>query len=239
MTKRSGNFKDALRPGAFFFRGAARYVMRMIRAAAIGFFAAILGTGWSAACRAQDAVTLCSTNPAYSIDVMRNVLAAQLQRDHDPALDAEPPDQMAAEAAQQGIKDCAADLQHNPAIFQALSGLSGSELPVGWDAYNTACADHGGSKGECIKAEIGSVRALKHMVATDQPPGAKSLVEACELVLQTDPPMAEWRSCVDTALAAHADPARDLQCKTTVAWHVAKTGAEAGQLLRSCLQKPS
>jgi hypothetical protein len=199
---------------------------------------AVLGIAGATACLAQESpqTALCRTNPAYNLDVMRGVLLAQLQRDHDPALDAEPPDQMAAEAVEQGIKDCANDLQANPAIYAALSPLGPLDLPVGWDAYNTACTDHAASKAACIKAEVGSVQALKRMVATDQPPGAKALVEACELVLQTDPPMAEWRACVDTALAVHADPARAAQCKTTVIWHAAKTGAEAGQVLRTCLQ---
>ena len=174
------------------------------------------------ACRAQDdaEATLCQSNPAYSSSVMRSVLEAQLQKDHDSALDAESPDQMAAEASAQGIKDCASDLRRNPAIYQALAGLSGTELPVGWDAYNTACSDRSGSKADCIKAEVGSVRALKHMVATD-------------------PAMTDWRECVDVGLSAHAAPARAAQCKTTVAWHTAKTGAQAGTMLKACLQRPS
>ena len=203
-------------------------------------FAMLLALAWRApAARAQDdaAASLCRTNPAYSAAVMRSVLLAQLQKDHDPALDAEPPDQMAAEASEQGVKDCATELRREPSIYKALAPLSGSDLPVGWDAYNTACSDHSQTKADCIKAEVGSVRALKRMMATDQPPGAKALVESCELVLQSDPAMADWRECVDTALAAHADPGRAAHCKTSVAWHVAKTGAEAGTILRTCLQR--
>ncbi len=208
--------------------------MRFTLAAALLF---IYGTVARAADDAE--TTLCRSNPAYSIEVMRNVLQAQLQKDHDPALDAESPDQMADEAVEQGVKDCAADLQRNPAIYKALAPLTGNDLPVGWDAYNTACSDRNVSKAACIAAEVGSVRALKRMMVTDQPPGAKALVESCELVLTADPPMADWRECVDTALAAHADADRARQCKTAVAWHVAKTGVEAGKILRGCLGKGS
>jgi hypothetical protein len=237
MTKRDMKFKDGLRRRGVFLPAAAGYERRMKYTMLMG---ALLLAG-APACRAQDdaEATLCQSNPAYSSSVMRSVLEAQLQKDHDSALDAESPDQMAAEASAQGIKDCASDLRRNPAIYQALAGLSGTELPVGWDAYNTACSDRSGSKADCIKAEVGSVRALKHMVATDQPPGAKALVETCELVLQTDPAMTDWRECVDVGLSAHAAPARATQCKTTVAWHTAKTGAQAGTMLKACLQRPS
>jgi hypothetical protein len=237
MTKRGGKFKDGLRRSTFLFWAPPSYESRMRYAVLIG----ILVLAGTPACRAQDdaATALCRTNPAYSIDVMRSVLEAQLQKDHDPALDAEPPAQMAAEAAEQGVKDCATDLRANTPIYQALSGLTASEQQVGWDAYNTACSDRSGSKADCIRAEVGAVRALKHMVATDQPPGAKTLVETCELVLQTDPAMSEWRECVDTALLVHADTGRVTQCKTSVAWHVAKTGAQAGAILKACLARAS
>jgi hypothetical protein len=183
------------------------------------------------------AATVCRGNPAYSLPVMQSVLDSQLSKDHDPALDAEPPDQMAAEAVEQGVQECATELRRTPAIFQVMSGLGGNDLSVGWDAYNTACDSHGVSKADCIKAEVGSVRALKRMVVTDQPKGAKALVETCELVLQTDPPMAEWRTCVDQALAVHASPDAAARCKTAVTWHVAKTGAEAAQPIVQCLRR--
>jgi hypothetical protein len=192
--------------------------------------------GGASAARAEDAVTtLCRSNPAYGVDVMRGVLEAQLQKDHDPALDDQPPAQMAVEASEQGIKDCAAELQSHLAISQALLPLRGAELEVGWDAYNTACTDRAGSKADCIKAEVGSVRALKRMMATNQPPGAKTLVETCELVLVSEPSMADWRECVDLGLAAHAAEDRAVHCKTIVPWHGAKTGTEAGKIVAACL----
>jgi len=183
------------------------------------------------------AASICRGNPAYSLAVMRSVLESQLSKDHDPALDAEPPDQMAAEAVEQGVADCAAELRRDPAIYQVMSGLGGNDLAIGWDAYNTACDTHTRSKADCIKAEVGSVRALKRMVATDQPAGAKALVETCELVLQTDPAMAEWRVCVDQTLAVHASAGAAARCKTSVTWHVAKTGAEAAQPIVACLRR--
>jgi hypothetical protein len=200
--------------------------------------AALVLAAYSAPAVADDALAaLCRTNPAYSLSVMQSVLESQLSKDHDPALDAEPPDQMAAEAVEQGVADCATDLRKNPAIYQVMSGLTGSELSIGWDAYNTACDAHAASKADCIKAEVGSVRALKRMVATDQPAGAKALVETCELVLQSDPAMAEWRACVDQTLAVHATPGVAARCKTSVTWHVAKTGAEAAQPIVQCLRR--
>jgi hypothetical protein len=182
------------------------------------------------------ATTLCATNPAYSQEVMRSVLEAQLQKDHDPALDAEPPAQMAAETAQLGVQNCATELRANPDILQALTGLSPIDTPVGWDAYNTTCDDRKASKGACIKAEIGSAQALRHMAQKDQPPGAKALVQACQLVLKSDLAMAEWRLCVDQGLAVHAPAAKAAQCKTSVNWHVAKDGAEAGGAVAACLK---
>ena len=200
----------------------------------LGLFLVATSVAWG-----EDAATiLCRSNPAYGVDIMRGVLEAQLQKDHDPALDAQPPAQMAVEASEQGIKDCAAELQAHPAIFQALVTLSGSELEVGWDAYNSACGDRGGSKADCIKSEVGSVRALKRMIATDTPPGAKTLVETCELVLQSEPSMADWRECVDLGLAAHAAADRATRCKTIVPWHGARTGAEAGKIVAACLSRP-
>jgi hypothetical protein len=184
-----------------------------------------------------DPVTqLCATNPAYSPSVMSAVLSAQLAKDHDEALDAEPPAQMAAEAAALGIKDCAADLNAHPDIVRALTGLSPVDEQVAWDAYNTTCSDRASSKADCIKAESGSAQALRHMAQTNQPPGAQPLVQACGLILTSGFAMAEWRLCVDQALAVHATPDKARQCKTSVNWHVAKTGAQAGAILAACLK---
>ncbi len=190
-----------------------------------------------AAHAADDAATrICRTNPAFTSTVMQSVLQAQLEKDHDPALDAESPEQIAAEATEQGVNDCAAELRANPGILTVMTGLTGYELQVGWDAFNISCADHKASKAECIRAEIGSVRALKRMIATNQPSGAKALVEACELVLQSDPAMAEWRSCVDQTLAMHASSDKAASCKLSVSWHTAKTGAEAAAAIGKCLK---
>jgi hypothetical protein len=188
--------------------------------------------------RAADdaAATLCRSNPAFTPAVMQSVLQAQLEKDHDPALDAESPEQLANEASEQGVADCATELRGDSALFQVLAALHGNELQIGWDAFNTSCADHKASKAECIKAEVGSVRSLKRMVATDQPPGAKALVQTCELVLETDPPMAEWRSCVDRTLAMHPSAEGAARCKLSVTWHVAKSGAAAAAAIGGCLQ---
>jgi len=196
--------------------------------------------GWCGAAAAQsggDAALsqLCASNPAFSESIMRDALDAQLTKDHDPALDTTPPEQLAQQAVGQAISDCAKDLAHDTATLQALSGLAGADRAVAWDAYNTTCSDHGATRGDCIRAELGSVRALKRMVATDDPKGSKALVETCELVLQTDPAMADWRQCVDQGLAVHADPDKTAQCKLQVAWHSAKTGAEAGRIVAACL----
>jgi hypothetical protein len=199
--------------------------------AAVLFWAGVAGAQTSAG------IALCRGNAAYSADVMRNVLAAQLEKDHDAALDAEPPEQMAAEASAQGVKDCATDMQNNPPLYEALAGLSGADIQVGWDAYNTACSDRTSSKAACVKAEVGAVRALKRMVATNQPPGARTLVETCELVLKSEPAMADWRECVDTALAVHAPAGDAARCKTAVPWHTSKTGAESGRVVSDCLTR--
>ena len=184
-----------------------------------------------------DLMAICATNPAYAPDVMRSVLNAQLQKDHDEALDAEPPEQMANEAAGLGIKECAADLAAHPEIGQALKGLALVDQQVAWDAYNTSCNDHGATKAACMKAEIGSAQALRRMSRTNDPAGSRALVSACQLVLVTDFAMVEWRTCVDAGLAVHATPARAAQCKTSVNWHVAKTGAQAGAILAGCLRQ--
>jgi hypothetical protein len=186
--------------------------------------------------RAEDqAATLCRGNPAYALNVITSILAAQLQRDHDPALDAEPPDKMAAEAVEQGVKDCADTLRRDPETAQVLASLSGNDQQLAWDAFNTNCADHVASRAACVRAEVASVHALKRMTARDEPPGAKTLVEACELVLKPDPAIAEWRECVDLGLAAHADRGAAKRCKTSVPWHVTGSGAEAGHTLAACL----
>lgn len=179
---------------------------------------------------------LCATNPAYSLQVMQSVVNAQLARDHDPSLDDAPPDQIARQAVQQGIIDCAKEMQRDPALYRVLSGLAFDERAIGWDAYNTACDDRHQSKGDCVMAEVGASRALKRMVASNNPAGSRALVQACQLVMRGTPPMTDWRECVDAGLATHAAPARAEACKLSVQWHVAKTGAEAGRLLGACLR---
>ncbi len=182
------------------------------------------------------AIALCGQNPAFSVSIMRTVIAEQLNTTHDPSLDTESPDQLATDAANRGIADCTADIARNPDIFQALSGLSPADATIGWDAYNVACADHIASKAACIRAEIASQKALRRMSATNTPPGARALVETCALVLPQTPAMAEWRACVDVALAVHAPEDVADACKTTVAWHSAKTGALGGEIVAACLK---
>ncbi len=186
--------------------------------------------------RLDPVTALCATNPAYAPGVMSAVLEAQLAKDHDEALDAEPPAQMAAEASALGIKDCAADLNVHPAIVKALAGVTALDQQVAWDAYNTTCNDRANSKAECITAEVGSAKALRRLAQTNVPPGAAYLVQACQLVLTSDFAMAEWRLCVDQGLAVHAAPEKAKQCKTSVNWHVAKTGSQAGAVLTACLR---
>ncbi len=195
----------------------------------------ILGLLFAGPAFAGAAEDLCARNPAFSASVMLAIVRAQLQRDHDPALDADTPEKLADQAVVQGITECAAEVRADPSIAAALSGLGAADTSVGWDAYNTACSDRKVNKGACITAEVGSAQALKRMMATDSPAGAKTLVQTCALVMASDPAMAEWRQCVDLALAAHASADRAKQCKISVSWHVAKTGAEAGRILAGCL----
>ncbi len=179
---------------------------------------------------------LCATNPAYSLPLMQSIIEAQLQKDHDPSLDAAPPEQLAQQALDQGISECATSLRQDPGMMAALAALKGADVTIGWDAYNTACDDRRVSKGDCIRSEVAAAHALKHMMATNQPPGAKTLVEACQLVLQTDPTMTDWRQCVDLSLAVHATPGDAKRCKLSLTWHSAKTGADAGALVAQCLR---
>jgi deoxycytidylate deaminase len=207
-----------------------------LRLPAAATLAVLLPLLTTRAARAEDAAaTLCRGNPAYALNVIQGVLAAQLERDHDPALDAEPPSQMAAEAVEQGVKDCAETMHKDPAANQVIQSFAGPDREIAWDAFNTSCADHVASRADCIRAEVGAVRALKHMVAKDDPPGAKAMVETCQLVLKPDPPMADWRECVDLALATHADRGAANRCKTSVAWHTTTSGADAGHMLAACL----
>jgi hypothetical protein len=185
---------------------------------------------------ADQAENLCATNPAYSPRVMLGIVQAQLEGDHDPSLDSESPEKLANQASAQGITECAAQVRSDPSIASALAGLKGADLQVAWDAYNTACSDRKGARGACMVAELQSARALKHMVATDQPAGVKTLVQACELMMTSDPAMAEWRQCVDEGLAVHAPAKAAARCKVSVTWHAAKTGAEAGRMLAACLK---
>ena len=60
------------------------------------------------------AARLCRLNPAYSLSVMRAVVDAQLAKDHDPSLDASPPDDIAAQAVEQGVAECATALRADP-----------------------------------------------------------------------------------------------------------------------------
>ncbi len=186
--------------------------------------------------RAEDAAAaLCRTNPANSLSVIQGIITAQLQRDHDPALDTEPPDQMAAGAVELGVKQCADTLHGDPATNQIMMSYTGADLQVAWDAFNTSCADHVASRAACIRAEVASTQALRRMTQHDEPPGSKAMVEACELILKPDPAMADWRECVDQALATHAGRPAANRCKTTVAWHVTTSGADAGRELAACL----
>lgn len=185
---------------------------------------------------AGEAETLCATNPAYSQHVMLTIVQTQLQHDHDPALDADTPEKLADAAVAQGISDCAAELRADPSIATALQNAPETDRSVAWDAYNTACSDRKTSKGACIQAEVGAADALKRMIIKNQPPAAKALAQTCQLVMKEDPAMVEWRSCVDQGLALN--PSRDLveRCKVRVNYHVATTGAEAGQLIAACLK---
>ena len=83
---------------------------------------------------------------------------------------------------------------------------------------------------------MGATIALKRMAAGDTPAGAKALVLTCHLVMQEDPPMVEWRACVDAALAIHPSPQAVETCKVRVNYHVAKTGEEAGRVVTACLK---
>jgi hypothetical protein len=185
---------------------------------------------------ADPAESLCATNPAFSPDIMLKVVLVQLQGEHDPALDADTPEHIASQAVTQGIGECADEVRSDPSIAAALNGLKGPDLQAGWDAYNTACADHKTSRGACMSAEVGASKALKDMTAHDRPAGAKTLVQTCELVMKSTPGLAEWRECVDQGLAAHASESAAQRCKMSATWHVAKTGAEAGGIISACLR---
>jgi len=185
---------------------------------------------------ADPAETLCAGDPAFSQAVMLKIVQAQLEVDHDPALDADTPENIARQAQAQGIAECAAEVRRDPSIAAAFAGLDAADEQVAWDAYNTSCADHKTSRGACISAEVQSDKALKRMVSTDRPEGAKTLVQTCELVMQTDPALAEWRECVDQGLALHPSESAAKRCKLSATWHVAKTGAEAGAIVAACLK---
>ncbi len=186
---------------------------------------------------AGEAETICASNPAFSRPIMLSIVQSQLQRDHDPALDSDTPDNLATRAVAQGIAECARDMRADPSLAPAFAGLTKHDLSVAWDAYNTACADHKASRGACITAEVGAAAALKRLMSAGSPPVAKTLVQACALVLQADPAMADWRQCVDVSLAQHPTPERAAQCKLSANWHAAKTGAEAGASLAACLRR--
>jgi hypothetical protein len=184
--------------------------------------------------QAQDSATqLCQQNPAFSVGMMRAVIISELKAGQD--LGTENPETLAQESAAKGVSDCAADMRADPGLAAVLAALPPADAKTGWDAYNVACADHSGSKGACITAEVDSAKAIKRMIALDRPAGLRTLVETCALVLPQTPAMAEWRACVDIAMATHPSD-DDLQaCKTSVPWHAAKTGAEAGRIVSACL----
>ena len=186
---------------------------------------------------AGEAETICASNPAYSQPIMLSIVQAQLKRDHDPALDTDTPEHLATRAVAQGIAECAAELRADPSLPPAFAGLGQHDLSVAWDAYNTACADHKASRGACVTAEVGAAKAIKRLMAAGSSPVARTLVQACELVLRPDPAMADWRQCVDVSLASHPTPERAAQCKLSANWHAANTGAEAGASLASCLRQ--
>ncbi len=186
---------------------------------------------------ADDAASLCATNPAYSQAVMLSVVQSQLQHDHDAALDGDTPEHLAERAVEQGVAECAAALRADPRLAAALGGLGRADAAFGWDAFNTACADRAGSKGACITAEVGSARALRTLAGAGAPAGARTLVQACALVLRADPPMTDWRQCVDEGLAVHASDAAAARCKLALSWHSAGTGAEAGAAVARCLRQ--
>jgi hypothetical protein len=180
---------------------------------------------------ADPAETLCATNPAFSPDVMLKVVLVQLQGEHDPALDADTPEHIANQAVTQGVGECADEVRSDPSITTALNGLAGPDLTAGWDAFNTACADHKESRGACISAEVGAGKALKDMTAHDRPAGAKTLVQTCELVMKATPGLAEWRECVDQGLAVPRRVPRDgARCRRHGMWR--KMGQRPGGLFR-------
>ncbi len=188
--------------------------------------------------QAADKETLvCATNPAFSLSIMRSVIDEQLAKEnHDPSLDNVSPEKLAQQAMDQGIGECASALHKDPDLLAELASLKGEDVDYGWDAYNTACNDHAQSKGYCIRAEVAAAHAIKHMSTTNSPPGARSLVEACQLILKSDPTMANWRECVDLGLAVHATPADAKRCKLSVSWHMSGNGREAGDELAACLK---
>ncbi len=178
---------------------------------------------------------LCRTNPANSPNVMRAIVEAQLAQDHDPSLDSETPSDLAAAAVTAGVEDCAHDLAADTAATTAIAG-AGPLQAIAWDAWNTTCADRKPSRGDCINAELGAAKAIRHMSATDQPPGSKAIAETCELLMQPDPALAEWRECIDIGLSAKAPPEDAKRCKLAVTWHSTKSGADAGAALGACLK---
>jgi hypothetical protein len=185
---------------------------------------------------ADSAETLCARDPAFSPDVMLRVVQVELQGDHDPSLDNDTPEHIASQASAQGIAECAAEVRNDPSIATALGSMQGADLQAGWDAYNTACADRKVSRGSCISAEVDAGKALARMVKEDEPAGAKTLVQTCELVMKADRGNSEWRQCVDLGLAVHASESAAKRCKLSATWHVAGSGAEAGGIIASCLK---
>jgi D-alanyl-D-alanine carboxypeptidase len=185
---------------------------------------------------AETADSLCSSNPAFAPDVMLRVVQVELQGDHDPSLDADTPEHIASQASTQGIAECAAEVRTDPSIASALGAMKGADLQAGWDAYNTVCTDKRVSRGACISAEVNAGKALKQMTKDDEPAGAKTLVQTCTLVMKADRGNAEWKQCVDMGLAVRASGSAAKRCKMSATWHVAETGAQAGEIIANCLR---
>jgi hypothetical protein len=181
--------------------------------------------------------TFCAGDPAFRPDAVRAVIGQELAREHDPALDDQTPEQILEGTISTGITECVRTLHRDPSIYAAIDLPDPIDRSIAWDAYNSACGDRVAARGACIVAEVAAQHALKRMSTRNVPPGARALVQACELVLVPQPPLAEWRECVDMGLANRAPPARAEACKLKLPWHTAHSGKEAGQLVQACIGK--
>lgn len=197
--------------------------------------AAGLGLAGGARAESEDAA-LCRQNPAFRVEIMRSVIDEQIRAGRNPDFDHADPDALAQQAVEKGVADCAETMAREPGLDDAIAGAGSQDAATAWDAFNIACAGHHGSMGACVRAELASHAALKRLSATDKPPGANAIVETCALVLPQTPALAEWRVCVDVALAVHAGRDSAESCKTTVPWHAAQTGQQAGEIVAACLR---